>query len=166
MMAASYWSLLAPAIEMAAESKIYGSEGEYAFIPVGLGFFLGAAFVYGTDVLITTLGIQSPNVLLAMQSVGTKQRSKTLAKVKSDEDLDDNQLVSDKQFSGHNMYSHVESTTIDGIAIYIFFFCKETSVGLKNGISLQNVGVHSPLFDLLQLTNSGKSIVKLFRLYL
>lgn len=122
MIAASYWSLLKPAIEMATESKLYGNEGEYAFIPVGLGFFLGAAFVYGTDVLITTLGIQSPNVLLAMQSVGTKQRSKTLAKLKSDEDLDDNQLVSEKQISGRNIYSHDESTTIDGIRIHSFFF--------------------------------------------
>ena len=151
MMAASYWSLLAPAIEMAKESKIYGTEGEYAFAPVGFGFLLGAAFVYGTDVLISALGIQSPNVLLAMQSVGTKQRSKTLAKLKSDEDLDNNQLVSDNQISGRNMYSHIESTTIDGIAIY--FFVKSSSVGLKNGISLQNVGIHSPLFDLLQLTD-------------
>ncbi|XP_018377802.1 PREDICTED: zinc transporter ZIP11 isoform X2 [Trachymyrmex cornetzi] len=70
MTAASYWSLLAPAIEMAAESKMYGAEGEYAFVPVAVGFLVGAAFVYGTDVLISTLGIQSPNVLLAMQSVG------------------------------------------------------------------------------------------------
>lgn len=114
MIAASYWSLLSPAIEMAKESKLYGAEGEFAFVPVGIGFLLGAAFVYGTDVLISTLGIQSPNVLLAMQSVGTKQRSKTLAKLKSDEDLDDNHLVSEKQNSGRNKYSHNESTTIDG----------------------------------------------------
>lgn len=70
MIAASYWSLLAPAIEMATESKIYGADGEYAFVPVAVGFLIGAAFVYGTDVLISSLGIQSPNVLLAMQSVG------------------------------------------------------------------------------------------------
>ncbi|XP_029041876.1 zinc/iron regulated transporter-related protein 48C isoform X2 [Osmia lignaria lignaria] len=70
MVAASYWSLLAPAIEMAAKSNVYGSEGEYAFVPVGVGFLVGAAFVYGTDALISSLGIQSPNVLLAMQSVG------------------------------------------------------------------------------------------------
>lgn len=70
MAAASYWSLLAPAIEMATESKVYGAEGEYAFVPVAVGFLIGAAFVYGTDVLISSLGIQSPNVLLAMQSVG------------------------------------------------------------------------------------------------
>ncbi|XP_012171185.1 zinc transporter ZIP11 isoform X2 [Bombus affinis] len=70
MIAASYWSLLAPAIEMATKSKLYGAEGEYAFVPIGVGFLIGAAFVYGTDALISSLGIQSPNVLLAMQSVG------------------------------------------------------------------------------------------------
>ncbi|XP_066594960.1 zinc transporter ZIP11 isoform X1 [Prorops nasuta] len=114
MIAASYWSLLAPAIEMATESKIYGAEGEYAFVPVSVGFLLGAAFVYGTDVLISSLGIQSPNVLLAMQSVGTKQRRKIFAKLKSDENLDDNDPFNELQISGEKMYSRVESTTIDG----------------------------------------------------
>lgn len=112
---------------MATESKIYGAEGEYAFVPVAVGFLVGAAFVYGTDVLISTLGIQSPNVLLAMQSVGTKQRRKTIAKLKSDEDLDnDYDPFNDVQISSGKMYTRVESTTIDGISfssrkIAIFF---------------------------------------------
>ncbi|RLU23022.1 hypothetical protein DMN91_005300 [Ooceraea biroi] len=116
MLAASYWSLLAPAIEMATESKIYGAEGEYAFVPVAVGLLVGAAFVYGTDVLISTLGIQSPNVLLAMQSVGTKQRRKVIAKLKSDEDLDDDhdQLINNVQISGGKICTRVGSTTIDG----------------------------------------------------
>lgn len=128
MVAASYWSLLAPAIEMATESKTYGAEGEYAFVPVAVGFLIGAAFVYGTDVLISTLGIQSPNVLLAMQSVGTKQRRKIIAKLKSDEDLDNDYdpLFNDVQISSGKMYTRVESTTIDGISfssrkIAVFF---------------------------------------------
>lgn len=64
MTAASYWSLLHPAIEMAKDSKFYGDNGQYAFIPVGFGFFLGALFVYGADVLITVLGVHSPNMML------------------------------------------------------------------------------------------------------
>ena len=32
MLAASYWSLLAPAIEMAEESGSYGENGEWAFV--------------------------------------------------------------------------------------------------------------------------------------
>ncbi|KAA0187191.1 hypothetical protein HAZT_HAZT011941, partial [Hyalella azteca] len=52
MTAASFWSLLAPAIEMAEESKLYGSTGEYAFIPVACGFLLGGAFVFLADHLM------------------------------------------------------------------------------------------------------------------
>ena len=55
MTAASYWSLLAPAIEMASQSGIYGENGQYAFVPVSVGFFLGAAFVYHADILMTYL---------------------------------------------------------------------------------------------------------------
>ena len=58
MVAASFWSLLDPAIEMAQNSKLYGQDGEYAFAPVSLGFLLGALFVYATDVLLTHLGIR------------------------------------------------------------------------------------------------------------
>lgn len=64
MTAASFWSLLDPAIEMAEQSKIYGENGEWSFIPVAIGFFFGAVFVYGADYLITVLGVHSPNVML------------------------------------------------------------------------------------------------------
>uniref|UniRef100_A0A8B9C0M3 Zinc transporter ZIP11 n=1 Tax=Anser brachyrhynchus TaxID=132585 RepID=A0A8B9C0M3_9AVES len=57
MLAASYWSLLAPAIEMAEES---GAFGAFAFLPVAVGFVLGAAFVYGADLLIPVLGFSGP----------------------------------------------------------------------------------------------------------
>ena len=55
MTAASYWSLLAPAIEMATQSSFYGEHGQYAFIPVSIGFTLGAAFVYYADTMMTAL---------------------------------------------------------------------------------------------------------------
>ena len=55
MTAASYWSLLAPAIEMASQSELYGKEGQFAFVPVSVGFLLGAAFVYYADVFMTYL---------------------------------------------------------------------------------------------------------------
>ncbi|XP_067164530.1 zinc transporter ZIP11 isoform X2 [Apteryx mantelli] len=57
MLAASYWSLLAPAIEMAEES---GSFGAFAFFPVAVGFALGAAFVYFADLLMPVLGFSGP----------------------------------------------------------------------------------------------------------
>ncbi|XP_059474943.1 zinc transporter ZIP11-like isoform X1 [Neocloeon triangulifer] len=67
MTAASYWSLLAPAIEMAKDSGLYGSEGQWAFVPVAIGFMLGSLFVFGTDVFLATFGIPGlePAVLLA-----------------------------------------------------------------------------------------------------
>ncbi|XP_068120668.1 zinc transporter ZIP11 isoform X3 [Hyperolius riggenbachi] len=51
MLAASYWSLLAPAIEMSAH---YGS---LSFLPAAIGFFFGAAFVYLADLLLPALGM-------------------------------------------------------------------------------------------------------------
>lgn len=52
MTAASYWSLLAPAIEMATESGLYGEDGKWSFVPVACGFLLGAIFVWGADQLL------------------------------------------------------------------------------------------------------------------
>lgn len=46
MIAASYWSLLAPAIEIAEESGIYG---RFAFLPAAIGFGLGAAALFATE---------------------------------------------------------------------------------------------------------------------
>ncbi|KAL2764716.1 zinc transporter ZIP11 isoform 2 [Daubentonia madagascariensis] len=64
MLAASYWSLLAPAVEMATSS---GSFGAFAFFPVAVGFTLGAAFVYLADLLMPHLGAaEDPQTALAL----------------------------------------------------------------------------------------------------
>ncbi|KAI3365444.1 hypothetical protein L3Q82_010526 [Scortum barcoo] len=64
MLAASYWSLLAPAIDMAEDSGKYGS---FAFLPVAVGFTLGAAFVYFADLAMPLLGVGTdPHTALAM----------------------------------------------------------------------------------------------------
>ena len=57
MLAASYWSLLAPAIELADTSGLYG---HYTFLPISLGFAAGAAFVYVADLLLPLLVISYP----------------------------------------------------------------------------------------------------------
>ncbi len=54
MIAASYWSLLAPAIEMAEDSGIP------AWIPAATGFLLGAAFLWLSDKLIPHLHLDYP----------------------------------------------------------------------------------------------------------
>lgn len=64
MLAASYWSLLAPAVEMATSS---GGFGAFAFFPVAVGFTLGAAFVYLADLLMPHLGAaEDPQTALAL----------------------------------------------------------------------------------------------------
>jgi len=73
MLAASFWSLLAPAIEMAETSGLYGESGEHAYAPVAVGFFLGAMFVYLTDMLMTYFKIGSTDIILAMESSSTKK---------------------------------------------------------------------------------------------
>eukprot|EP00090_Calanus_glacialis_P045117 TRINITY_DN8193_c0_g1_i1.p1 TRINITY_DN8193_c0_g1~~TRINITY_DN8193_c0_g1_i1.p1 ORF type:complete len:321 (-),score=99.72 TRINITY_DN8193_c0_g1_i1:244-1206(-) len=60
MLAASYWSLLEPALEMAAGLSTYGENGQWAFLPVSVGFFLGAAFVFGADLVMSSTGVTSP----------------------------------------------------------------------------------------------------------
>jgi len=54
MMAASYWSLLAPAIEMAEESSLP------AWIPATVGFLLGGVFLWIADKIIPHLHLGFP----------------------------------------------------------------------------------------------------------
>lgn len=50
MLAASYWSLLAPAIEMSE-----GTYGRWTFIHISIGFSLGGLFVYLADLSMSKL---------------------------------------------------------------------------------------------------------------
>jgi ZIP family zinc transporter len=54
MIAASYWSLLAPAIAMAEESSLP------AWVPATIGFLLGGAFLWAVDKVLPHLHIGSP----------------------------------------------------------------------------------------------------------
>ncbi len=54
MIAASYWSLLAPAIEMAEESSLP------AWIPATTGFLLGGSFFYVADKILPHLHLGFP----------------------------------------------------------------------------------------------------------
>ncbi|ELW68366.1 Zinc transporter ZIP11 [Tupaia chinensis] len=74
MLAASYWSLLAPAVEMATSS---GGFGAFAFFPVAVGFTLGAAFVYLADLLMPHLGAaEDPQTALALNLDPTLMKKK------------------------------------------------------------------------------------------
>ncbi len=61
MIAASYWSLLAPAIEFAEQSGLYGDQGQWAFLPVSVGFLLGGAFVFGADRMLPKSAFDTVN---------------------------------------------------------------------------------------------------------
>lgn len=80
MIAASFWSLLAPAIELAEDSGYYGKDGKYAFVPVAVGFLFGALFVYATDKVITYLGINSASMMIQLT-----QSNKDKAEIAIDE---------------------------------------------------------------------------------
>ncbi|MBC17297.1 MAG: ZIP family metal transporter [Desulfovibrio sp.] len=54
MIAASYWSLLAPAIEMSEHL------GVFSFVPATVGFILGAAFLRLIDIFLPHLHINAP----------------------------------------------------------------------------------------------------------
>nr|XP_020477667.1 zinc transporter ZIP11 isoform X2 [Monopterus albus]XP_020477668.1 zinc transporter ZIP11 isoform X2 [Monopterus albus] len=85
MLAASYWSLLAPAIGMAEDSGKYGS---FAFVPVAVGFTLGAAFVYIADLAMPLLGVGSdPHTALALHpdSKLAKEEGPSFQPLSSDE---------------------------------------------------------------------------------
>jgi len=56
MLAASFWSLLNPAIEMAETT--WGAE--LAWVPVGIGFLAGAFFLFGLDQLLPHLHLSDP----------------------------------------------------------------------------------------------------------
>ncbi|XP_058648736.1 zinc transporter ZIP11-like isoform X2 [Onychostoma macrolepis] len=88
MLAASYWSLLAPAIEMAEES---GKYGDFAFFPVAVGFALGALFVYIADVMMPVLGIgMDPHVALALPSdakLAKEKKKSSMAGLSEEEEL-------------------------------------------------------------------------------
>jgi zinc transporter, ZIP family len=55
MVAASYWSLLAPAIEMAEEQG-----GLPAWMPAAIGFLLGGGFLWGVDRILPHLHLGFP----------------------------------------------------------------------------------------------------------
>ncbi|XP_013116846.2 zinc transporter ZIP11 [Stomoxys calcitrans] len=80
MVAASFWSLLSPAIEMASTSHLYGI---YSFLPVSGGFLLGAIFVYGCDKLMSYLGLNSSNMMIQMTQTNKDKAEIALDDIKN-----------------------------------------------------------------------------------
>ncbi|XP_057310837.1 zinc transporter ZIP11-like [Hydractinia symbiolongicarpus] len=79
MTAASYWSLLAPAIEKATESGIYGDDGQYAFVPAAIGFAFGGLFVLASDKCIPRFAGKDPALSLAMLHTTSHQKKTVMS---------------------------------------------------------------------------------------
>ncbi|KAH7728665.1 Protein F59A3.4 [Aphelenchoides avenae] len=78
MTAASFWSLLAPAIEIAETSV-----GSWAFVPVAIGFALGALFVHLSDKLIPSCVVAEMSIISALtehEPEGTEKKAASSAK--------------------------------------------------------------------------------------
>jgi zinc transporter, ZIP family len=60
MVAASFWSLLAPSINYTQMQNDLGLSSTPVWVPSSVGFFLGAAFLYTLDKIIPHLHINSP----------------------------------------------------------------------------------------------------------
>uniref|UniRef100_A0A1B6CR70 Zinc transporter ZIP11 n=1 Tax=Clastoptera arizonana TaxID=38151 RepID=A0A1B6CR70_9HEMI len=155
MIAASYWSLLSPALEMAAESKTYGNEGQYAFVPVALGFLLGCLFVFGTDVLISSLGLHSPEMLLGFgdgkHSPGARRRGVQAQPAEAIyQATSDNESVTNSKQQWKRMLLLIVAITVhnipEGLAVGVGFAAVgssqtatfENARNLAIGIGIQN----------------------------
>lgn len=57
MIAASYWSLLAPAIEMSEEAVQAGTTTIPAWVPAAVGFMVGALFLFAIDKVLPHLHV-------------------------------------------------------------------------------------------------------------
>ncbi|XP_043195265.1 zinc transporter ZIP11-like [Amphibalanus amphitrite] len=91
MTAASFWSLLEPALQMAETSGGYGANGEFAFLPVAVGFLAGAMFVSGADVMMKRFGVDSSSLMLASLDDGEREhRSRRRMDSERGEDLIEN----------------------------------------------------------------------------
>lgn len=80
MIAASYWSLLAPAQEAAEESGSYGESSEYVFIPLVVGVLLGCLFVGSAHLWLPDVSIA--DVLSNKDSVQRINSPQSQSKVK------------------------------------------------------------------------------------
>jgi len=92
MLAASYWSLLAPAVELSKGSEYWNTNEFWTLVPVCGGFILGALFVYVADWALDVLGVTNPTISLAVAS----------------EKYGTNPFKSEKLGQGHAYYNGLE----------------------------------------------------------
>ncbi|EGT54633.1 hypothetical protein CAEBREN_04867 [Caenorhabditis brenneri] len=82
MIAASFWSLLAPAIESAEETY-----KDWAFVPVAIGFAIGAGFVYLADTLLPSCVGEAGMTSLLSAPTPRSETEMSLMQVREDLDV-------------------------------------------------------------------------------
>lgn len=82
MIAASFWSLLAPAIESAEETY-----KEWAFVPVAIGFAIGAGFVHLADTLLPSCVGEAGMTSLLSAPTHRSETEMSLMQVREDLDV-------------------------------------------------------------------------------
>ncbi|CAE1140047.1 SLC39A11 [Acanthosepion pharaonis] len=156
MTAASYWSLLDPAIEMAQSSGFYGANGQWAFVPVAIGFALGSLFVYTADIFIPHTADSPTSIALAFD---------TEPKRLKDGDISAQEI---QEQSGQQKDASLETSGIEGLAVGVGFGAIgksksatfESARNLALGIGIQNFP--EGLAVSLPLRGAGLSTLKCF----
>lgn len=85
MLAASYWSLLEPAVELSAADPLYGED--WAWLPPAVGFVAGAVFIALCDALLDRLGASDVDSMLINQASSPASSAAALHDV--DRDVED-----------------------------------------------------------------------------
>ena len=75
MLAASFWSLLEPAVELASQNETYGES--YKWIPPTVGFLAGALFIVACDRIISAFGIGDEDEFLLATAMANGAQSNT-----------------------------------------------------------------------------------------
>lgn len=145
MVAASYWSLLAPAIDVASASGLYGEEGQWAFVPVAIGFLIGGAFVLIADFMLPS---EDGDFVTAIAAVDESKGSSNTAN--TDDREAQKRAAFEKRQTWRRILLLVLAITIhnfpEGLAVGVGFggigkspsSTFESAVKLTLGIGLQN----------------------------
>lgn len=125
MLAASYWSLLAPSIEIAKDSALYGPNGRWSFVPAAVGFILGALTLYGTERLLPFV-----EKFLGMSLTSTDEQD---AKKKKDDDYHADASYDKPTMSSTSSYRRV-------ILLVIAITLHNLPEGMAVGVGFGSVG--------------------------
>jgi len=153
MVAASYFSLLAPAVEAAKVSETWGA---FPALPVVLGFALGGGSMAGTDVLLGKLGLDESGALDLMR-----------AKKEKGDDDDGYSRVSNSSLNASSDVSEASAQLSRDSMVRrraggppgagVFDAMQRTTTGMQRSTSDMERGPESPVSSPSSKSGPGKS---------